>query len=197
MPLHPIEVRGSRFRNVNSVARKTADIATNHPAYTGGATKGGKTTLEVIHDFLKRPEMMAAAARAIRAGVESGEFEALPELPDEQDLELSEGRLLLRRYYARERSPQLRNKKIVAFLKQHDRVSCEACSFDFEAVYGTRGARYIECHHAVPLHVSGETTTGLDDLVLLCANCHRMIHRQTPWLTPEQLRGLIRITGDD
>jgi 5-methylcytosine-specific restriction protein A len=44
------------------------------------------------------------------------------------------------------------------------------CGFDFEATYGARGARYTECHHAVPLHVSGKKTTRLVDLVLLCAN---------------------------
>jgi hypothetical protein len=49
-----------------------------------------------------------------------------------------------------------------------------------------------ECHHVVPLHVSGATTTKLADLAILCANCHRMIHRGDPWLTPDELRDLVR-----
>ncbi|WP_425546396.1 HNH endonuclease [Amycolatopsis minnesotensis] len=65
------------------------------------------------------------------------------------------------------------------------------CGFDFEHTYGDRGARYIECHHAIPLHVSGETTTRLSNLVLLCANCHRMIHRGAKWITPDELRALV------
>ncbi|WP_233533532.1 HNH endonuclease [Kitasatospora sp. SolWspMP-SS2h] len=55
-------------------------------------------------------------------------------------------------------------------------------------MYGERGAGYVECHHVVPLHVAGEGTTKLADLALICANCHRMIHRKAPWPTPAELR---------
>ena len=40
--------------------------------------------------------------------------------------------------------------------------------------------------------VLGEVKTRLDDLILICANCHRMIHRHNPWLTPDHLRALVR-----
>ncbi|WP_405140686.1 HNH endonuclease [Sphaerisporangium sp. NBC_01403] len=51
---------------------------------------------------------------------------------------------------------------------------------DFERPYGDCGAGYIECHHVIPLHQAGEGLTKLADLALICANCHRMIHRRTP-----------------
>jgi 5-methylcytosine-specific restriction protein A len=63
--------------------------------------------------------------------------------------------------------------------------------FDFERVYGPRGADFIECHHRVPLHVTGQVTTRLEDLALICSNCHRMIHRTRPWLTVEELGQLV------
>ena len=56
-----------------------------------------------------------------------------------------------------------------------------------EDLYGSRGKDYVEVHHLTPLHVSGETTTKPSDLAILCANCHRMVHR-APWTTPEELR---------
>ncbi|MBD4677824.1 HNH endonuclease, partial [Xanthomonas citri pv. citri] len=56
---------------------------------------------------------------------------------------------------------------------------------------GEHGAGYIEVHHRVPLHVSGTVMTSLEDLALLCSNCHRMIHRRRPWLTVEQLNELV------
>ncbi|WP_436850737.1 HNH endonuclease [Streptomyces avermitilis] len=68
-------------------------------------------------------------------------------------------------------------------------MACEACGFDFEEVYGDRGAGYVECHHVGPLHEAGEGRTKLSDLALICANCHLMIHRRAPWPTPEALRG--------
>lgn len=91
----------------------------------------------------------------------------------------------------RERDPKLRARKIRDVRSKQGHIACEVCGFDFERVYGDRGAGYVECHHAVPLHVSGRTTTHLEDLVLLCANCHRMIHRFTPWLTPAELRAMV------
>ncbi|WP_082179747.1 hypothetical protein [Acetobacter pasteurianus] len=44
-----------------------------------------------------------------------------------------------------------------------------------------------------PLADLTETTiTKLGDLALLCANCHRMIHAQRPWLTLEELVVLLK-----
>lgn len=194
LPLHPPEVRGPKFRNPNGVARKTADIATRHPDYTGKPTKGGAIDREVLQDFLERPDEMRAAAAAIREGVEHGLFEEVAYEPVVEAVDepvVTEGRLLEKRHLARERDPKLRKRKIADFLKTHDRLACEVCGFDFGKVYGDRGEGYIECHHVVPLHASGETTTRLKDLVLLCSNCHRMIHRTSPWLTPDELRGLV------
>ncbi len=36
-----------------------------------------------------------------------------------------------------------------------------------------------------------DVKTRLDDLILICANCHRMIHRRNPWVTPDQLHALV------
>ncbi|RMD59199.1 hypothetical protein D6833_11785 [Candidatus Parcubacteria bacterium] len=55
-----------------------------------------------------------------------------------------------------------------------------ACGFDFESVYGERGKGYIEVHHVVPIsRLDGETLVDPEkDVVVLCANCHRMVHRR-------------------
>ena len=41
LPIHSPAERGVKFRNPNGVARKTADIATQHPDYRGKPTNGG------------------------------------------------------------------------------------------------------------------------------------------------------------
>jgi 5-methylcytosine-specific restriction protein A len=63
------------------------------------------------------------------------------------------------------------------------------CGFDFKAVYGDIGEGYIEVHHTMPFHamVAG-TKIKLADLALLCANCHRMAHRQRLPLTLDAIR---------
>lgn len=59
-------------------------------------------------------------------------------------------------------------------------TKCQACGFDFFDIYGKIGENFIEVHHVKPLHnledsveINPET-----DLVCVCANCHRIIHRQ-------------------
>nr|WP_251132534.1 MULTISPECIES: HNH endonuclease [unclassified Exiguobacterium] len=74
-------------------------------------------------------------------------------------------------------------------IKEHG-VICKACGFDFEAVYGERGKEYIEIHHIQQLSGLEEPAeiNPRTDLIPLCANCHRMIHRKKDEvLTVEQL----------
>ncbi|MFE3146471.1 HNH endonuclease [Streptomyces sp. NPDC059218] len=67
----------------------------------------------------------------------------------------------------------------------------------FARTYGSRHRScyrflyLVECHHVLPLHVAGEGRTKLSDLALICANCHRMIHRRAPGPTPGELRASI------
>ena len=113
--------------------------------------------------------------------------------PTEDDLEgVNEGGLALRQHLVRERDGGLRKRKIDSVRKAGKPIACEVCGFDFAVVYQERGRDYCEVHHRTPLHESGRTTTKLGDLAVLCANCHRMIHRRTPWLTVEELAEVIR-----
>ncbi|MFI5563347.1 HNH endonuclease [Amycolatopsis japonica] len=192
LQLHPLESRGPTFRNPNSVQRKTSDIATQHPGYTGKPTRGGRLDREILQAFLNRPDEMHAQAEAIRAGAISGTLSTLPLTADLDEQEaISEGRPLLLLHLGRERNPRLRAKKLDAAMAAHGCLECEVCGFDFERTYGERGTRYAEVHHVVPLHVTGATTTRLKDLAVLCANCHRMIHRSREWITPAELRDLV------
>jgi hypothetical protein len=99
----------------------------------------------------------------------------------------AEGGVLLKQHLRRERDPKLKPEKIAQAKRRGVPIACEVCGFDFFKTYGERGRDYIECHHRTPLHVTGPVTTSLNDLALICSNCHRMIHRSNPWLTVEQL----------
>ena len=71
---------------------------------------------------------------------------------------------------------------------------CMACGFDFEATYGEIGKNYIEVHHTKPLYSLEQETivNPRTDLVCLCSNCHRMIHRKRDSiLTLEELKEII------
>lgn len=93
-----------------------------------------------------------------------------------------EGKIKLRLHKVRERDAKLRKKAIENFLKQHQKVYCEVCGFSFEEKYGEIGKDFIEVHHLKPIaSYSDNETTSLDNLKLVCSNCHRMIHKGDPY----------------
>ncbi len=48
----------------------------------------------------------------------------------------------------------------------------------FEDIYGPLGHRFAEAHHRQALaSLDPAIPTKLEDLVTVCANCHRMLHR--------------------
>jgi hypothetical protein len=107
-----------------------------------------------------------------------------------------EGKLKERLHLARERNAEvIRQAKRLAM--QHDgRLRCACCKFDFEQVYGSLGKDFIEAHHTKPLstlHADGELTR-VEDLALVCSNCHRMLHRRRPWLGLTELGKLLEKT---
>ena len=102
-----------------------------------------------------------------------------------------EGRLLVRLHHHRERDQRLVRLRKAAATSSPEGLVCEACGFDFEATYGSALSGFIECHHVLPLAASGPRRTRLEDLALLCANCHRAAHRIRPWPSIAELRGLV------
>ena len=92
------------------------------------------------------------------------------------NLTRTEGGIKVRISKAVERSAKLRELA----LDIHG-YSCQACGFNFEDTYGKWGSEFAEVHHVKPLHeLEGkrEITDPKTDLVVLCANCHRMVHRK-------------------
>ena len=59
--------------------------------------------------------------------------------------------------------------------------TCQACCFNFEQQYGEMGTDFIEAHHLKQLSTLEEgvavTYNLATDFAVLCANCHRMIHK--------------------
>lgn len=57
-------------------------------------------------------------------------------------------------------------------------------------IYGEIGNGFIHVHHLVPLSAIKENyhLDPINDLIPVCPNCHAMLHRQNPPLTPEELK---------
>jgi hypothetical protein len=124
-----------------------------------------RTFLQKTKSFSKKTKLPALAKkRKTENSVET-----------DVDYEAIEGEPRLVTHFKRERNSKLAEQK----KKAAKNLRCEACSFDFEKVYGeTHGKGFCEVHHKVPLGVTPlAKKNALADLAILCSNCHRIIHR--------------------
>jgi 5-methylcytosine-specific restriction protein A len=107
------------------------------------------------------------------------------ELPTAGELE-GEASLVISKRYERSRL----NREACIQLKGS---RCTICGFDFAEIYGPLGVGYIQVHHVKPSASLGANyrVDIAKDLEPVCANCHAMMHRESPPVTPERLRQLI------
>ena len=101
----------------------------------------------------------------------------------DENLSIYEGTQLIVQTKIYQRSQELRKKAITHYTDENGRIQCKVCSFDFEEVYGEHGKGYIEIHHQKPVFqfdgddLKRTITNALENVIPVCANCHRMIHR--------------------
>jgi predicted HNH restriction endonuclease len=197
---HMGEVLGAittdEYRNANGVYMKMMNFRRFDPDYTDqgkvGLRRGNKDEEVVWKEYATSSKRLSEVVHAIRTAVEFHTDDRELEGADEPDIqEAEEGRVLTRLHRIRERNRALILAKKKDVLKKLHRLCCEACGFDFETKYGPVAEGIIDVHHTKPLHTLSEgTTTKLEDLALLCANCHRVVHSSKKWLSVEHVREL-------
>jgi 5-methylcytosine-specific restriction protein A len=189
LPIHTTRPDEERFRSPSGVAMKLANFAALDPTRSGKGLDAGSRLDAVVFDrYHDDADTLRLLAAQLREGAKDpGMFPMTPEA-DEEELSAVEGRLLYRLHRSRERSSELVHQKKAQALSRGNALQCEACGFDFAERYGELGAGFIECHHIVPLAELGHARVRLADLSLLCANCHRMIHRARQWMSLADLR---------
>lgn len=107
---------------------------------------------------------------------------------EEEEITFPEGKELYRLHRSKERNITLVKVAKAKYLEFNKRLSCQVCNFSFEENYGGLGKGFIEAHHIFPIsELTEETPTKVEDIALVCSNCHRMLHRRRPWLSLEEL----------
>ena len=181
----PSNVVRMRFGNYNYL----------NPEHPGKGLSGGKTPKirKVWDEFAYDPDRLNSTANAIKQHIEAEQKSGESQNTESMGLiaEASEGKILTNSHIVRERNRKLIQKKKKSVLQKTGRLVCEAYEFDFADKYGERGKGFIECHHIKPLRdLKPGSTTRLNDLVLLCSNCHSMVHAKEPWL---EMKDLVRL----
>ncbi|WP_144837170.1 HNH endonuclease [Kocuria rosea] len=189
LPVYSREVRArENFRNTASVSAKLDNFDCLNPDQPGGLANGGAPTRDVWEQWAHRRDELELAVAAIRA--------YQPQIPNPKEEKAYvgyEGRSLLQLHHRYERDRKLVVAKKDAVRNATGGLACEVCGFDSLASFGIEGV--IDVHHVVPLNQRGEGVTALEDLVVVCPTCHRLLHTQKPVLTPDQLRQRRRTWG--
>jgi 5-methylcytosine-specific restriction protein A len=193
LPIHASDLREADFRNPQGVSMKLGNFLSIDPDYEGvGLKRGSKLDREVWNEFAHNIDRLKLTAASIGKNIgQIAEARATYNIGDEEE-EFAEGKILTRLHKRKERNRKAIEQKKRKVLAEIGKLACEACDFDFALMYGNLGYGFAECHHTVPVSELGEShKTRLTDLAIVCANCHRMIHKSRPMMSIEQLRNLI------
>ncbi len=116
---------------------------------------------------------------------------------NEYDEEFEEGNEKLITHTMRERNPKVIKEAKTRYKKKKGKLICQICKFDFEYRYGEIGVDYIEGHHIIPISELREgAKTKVEDIALVCSNCHSMLHKGNKWLRVDELKKLVKKSNE-
>lgn len=186
-PFHSQAARKESFRNADGVAFKLQNL--RQVATGKGLANVSTMDREIWKEFGGDPKRTKDLADLIRSGIAL--VDVTFEEPDAEEI-FPEGRVVTEAHMKRERNPLLR-RRLLKKHRQSDDLKCEICGC-IPPVWEL-GEAIFEAHHILPLSRATERNTRLRELALLCANCHRLIHRaiarEKRWLTIKEAKLII------
>ena len=195
LPIHSNRPDEEKFRNPNGVTLKLGNFLALDPNYSGkGMESYSKLDEAVFSEYFENVIELRDVAEGIKKITLSSDYSANVSSieTDENEENVREGKVLYKMHKVRERDRKIITKKKAKVLSEKGKLECECCGFDFEKTYGALGSGFIECHHIVPLNKFNDSKeTKLEDLALVCSNCHRMLHNRISEVSVSDLRQLL------
>lgn len=116
---------------------------------------------------------------------------------EDEESNFAEGKEKFRQHRSLERDSSISKKAKVLRINQVGELKCDACGFSFSDRYGEHGAGFIEAHHTIPISaLKGKKKTKIEEIALVCSNCHRMLHSGKTLISIEKLRSIIQEQSD-
>ncbi|MBI2387009.1 MAG: HNH endonuclease [Elusimicrobia bacterium] len=193
LPYHAALSRKESFRNPAGVAFKLQNI---RKVATGkGLGNVSEMDRKIWPELGSRPEEVRRLAELIRNGVQVAQ--SLPNSEgDDDDSEFVEGRIVTQNHKRRERNPQVR-RQLLKVRWSKGRLACDMCLEQSKSAEPSFEDAGFEAHHLVPVSMAMERKTRLSDIALLCASCHRLLHRaiarEKRWLNIQDGRRILRL----
>lgn len=167
--IHPPEKRRESFRNADGVALKMQNLLS--AVEPGRGLSFSKADRAAVADYPKaRKDELAALADLLRAS-----FLSPSDAEDRSNDEVFfEGLPATVRH--RQRDQRLRQRLLEKF--RGLALRCEMCDATPPPLDRDIQESRYEAHHRIPLaQADGERETRVADMALLCACCHRMLHK--------------------
>ncbi len=187
LPLHSTEAKKPSFRNPDGVAFKLLNL---NAAATSKGLSTSYTDRETWTEFGHRPETVRELAQIIRSSAGM----VVSDLIEDDEVLFAEGKVATVLHRKRERSTALR-KSLLKARQKKGVLSCDVCDVKSTLQDKDLQGAIFEAHHLVSLSTVGESKTKLSDVALVCASCHRLIHRviavKRQWIGVESLRTLL------
>ena len=192
LPVHVGAAKRDSFRNSAGVAFKLQNL--RQVATGRGLANVSSVDRDVWHDFGSKPEIVHKLAIQIIAGAAEHGITAEDVSAINADEEFFEGRVITAIHHARERNPKGR-KRLIEKRLEAGPLACDACGDGSKTDDPALMSAGFEAHHVVPLATTASRATKLADLALLCATCHRLIHRamhhHRVWMPIPVFKGLL------
>lgn len=167
--IYPKAGRKDNFRNPDGVALKLQNLQSAIDPERG--LSSSKRDRDVVGAFpLSRRSELREIASAI---LHELSIEPLPaDVPDDEVF--IEGRIITASH--RRRDSRLRHRLLKAC--RDDNLVCQVCDFSPPMLARPLRESFFEAHHVVPLASAiGDIATRVTDMALVCAGCHRFVHK--------------------
>lgn len=152
---------------------------------------------KIFFEFKDDLDSLKLIAKQIKGTISDEDLiQKLYRIPDEEEDEIQtvkEGRVIYKLHKYKERKSKISKQKKEVYYRKNGKLDCEICGFDFYEKYGELGEGFMECHHRTRLSMlTKETETTLNDLALVCANCHRILHQKIDTSGVEELKQILK-----
>jgi 5-methylcytosine-specific restriction enzyme A len=181
-----------KFRSPNSVALKLANLKRSDQNFKGsGMRDGGKLEKEIWNEFHGHRDTLKNEADLIKQlylKPKSEEKSQVINLKNNLDSDF-----FYQFHKNRETDPLVIKVKKEMTLINSKSLKCEVCGFDSFAFYGELGNAIMEIHYQKESKKEpGLESSAMEDFIIVCCNCHRVLDKNFGLLDADDLKKIIR-----
>lgn len=182
------------FRSINSVALKLANFKKLDQNFSGkGMRDGAKQDREIWKEFHRHRNTLKKEADLIKQVYLKSQNRKSKDNSVTESKKYYKSEIIYQFHKNRETDPvTLKVKKEMVLIKTQT-LKCEVCDIDALVRYGKFGNDLAEIHFSKELKSEpGFEPIEMDDFIIICPNCHRILDKHYGLINADDLRRIIK-----